>query len=217
MSQLPRVNNRWNHSRPDEVVLLDNRDSFVFNLAHRFAEVGVEVVVERSDQIDLDELISWSPKALVLSPGPGHPDSAGISVEAVQYFTGKIPILGICLGHQVVARAWGAKVRKNQKPVHGKSSPIKHSGEGLFTGIDSPFEAGRYHSLVVERPLPAPLNTTATSDGFVMGIAHAEHPVYGLQFHPESVLTPVGRRLLENFASDYSLSSDETDSSAELA
>lgn len=199
MSYLSELPGRWAHRQAGEIVLLDNRDSFVFNLAHRFAEVGADVVVQRSDEINLAELVGWRPAALVVSPGPGHPEQAGISVEAIRHFSGKMPILGICLGHQAIVCAFGGEVGPNGAPMHGKPSIVSHDGAGIFAGLDRPFEAGRYHSLVAQEPLPDELAVTARADGFVMGVAHRDHPTYGVQFHPESVLTPTGSQLLRNF------------------
>jgi anthranilate synthase/aminodeoxychorismate synthase-like glutamine amidotransferase len=199
VSYVTSIDDRWKHRRTGEIVLLDNRDSFVFNLAHRFAELGTQVVVHRSDELTLDELISWQPRALVVSPGPGHPDQAGISVAAIRHFSGKMPILGICLGHQAIVTAFGGKVGPNDKPMHGKPSLIDHDQTGLFEGLESPFEAGRYHSLVAMEPVPEVLEVTARADRFVMGVTHREHATFGVQFHPESVLTPGGYEILGNF------------------
>jgi anthranilate synthase/aminodeoxychorismate synthase-like glutamine amidotransferase len=199
MTYLPSLQTRWTHKTTGEIVLLDNRDSFVFNLAHRFAELGAEVVVHRSDELTVEELTSWKPRALVISPGPGHPDAAGISVDAIRRFSGELPILGICLGHQAIVAAFGGDVGPNDAPMHGKPSMVEHDGQGVFEGLDSPFEAGRYHSLVAREPLPRELEVNARADGFVMGVQHREHATFGVQFHPESVLTPRGYGLLENF------------------
>lgn len=199
MTYLPSLQTRWMHKTAGEIVLLDNRDSFVFNLAHRFAELGAQVVVHRSDDLTLDDLIGWRPRALVVSPGPGHPDAAGISVPAIRHFSGEIAILGICLGHQAIVTAFGGRVGPNHAPTHGKPSQVDHDGEGLFVGLNNPFEAGRYHSLVAREPMPDELEVTARADGFVMGLKHRAHATFGVQFHPESVLTPGGYDLLENF------------------
>ena len=199
MTSLPNIESRWTHRTTGEIILLDNRDSFVFNLAHRFAELGSEVVVHRSDELTLDELAQWEPRVLVVSPGPGHPDSAGISVAAVRRFSGKIPILGICLGHQAIVCAFGGRVGPNKAPMHGKPSMVEHQGQGIFSELECPLKAGRYHSLVAKEPLPSELEVTARADGFAMGVQHREHPTFGVQFHPESVLTPGGYGLLGNF------------------
>lgn len=191
--------NLWRHERGGEVVILDNRDSFVFNLAHRLWEVGAPSVVVRSDAISLDELRSWRPAALVLSPGPGHPDDAGICVAAVREFSGELPILGVCLGHQAIAVAFGGVVERDEAPCHGRASRVSHDGSDLFAGVAAAFEAGRYHSLAVREPVPDVLRVTARADGLVMAVEHAEHPTFGVQFHPESVLSPDGFAILRNF------------------
>lgn len=183
-----------------QVVLLDNRDSFTYNLAHRLFEVGVQVCVVRSDQIGLDALVALDPRALVISPGPGHPRDAGVSVAAIHRFAATIPILGICLGHQAIGLAFGGTVEANQAPMHGRASPIEHVGADLFAGLATPLEAARYHSLIVREPLPEPLIAQAWCDGFVMALRHRERPIFGLQFHPESILTPQGHALLAGFA-----------------
>jgi anthranilate synthase/aminodeoxychorismate synthase-like glutamine amidotransferase len=183
-----------------QVLLLDNRDSFTFNLAHRLYEVGVTVGVVRSDAITLDALRALQPRALVISPGPGHPRDAGISVAAIQHFSGAIPILGVCLGHQAIGLAFGGIVEPNHAPLHGRASLIDHTGADLFEGVVSPMEAARYHSLVVREPLPDILIAQAWCDGFVMALRHRHHPTFGLQFHPESILTPDGLALLARFA-----------------
>lgn len=195
------LDSRWHHKETGEFVILDNRDSFVFNLAHRLWECGVrKIAVVRSDTICVGELESWKPSALIVSPGPGHPDEAGISVEAIKTFSGRIPILGVCLGHQAIGVAFGATVSANGAPCHGKATFARHENDVLHEELESPFEIGRYHSLVVEKPVKPPLVETAWSDGFVMGIRHVEHPTYGVQYHPESVLTVAGRDVLANFA-----------------
>lgn len=186
--------------RVGQVLILDNRDSFTFNLAHRLFEVGVAVGVARSDALTLDALCALEPRALVISPGPGHPRDAGISVAAIQHLSGQLPILGVCLGHQAIGLAFGARVEPNMAPRHGRASAIEHGGADLFAGISSPMEAARYHSLVVCEPVPEPLIAQARCDGFVMALRHRAHPTFGVQFHPESILTPDGLSLLANFA-----------------
>jgi anthranilate synthase/aminodeoxychorismate synthase-like glutamine amidotransferase len=184
------------------VLLVDNYDSFTWNLAHRLGELGAEVRVVRNDAIDLDGMAALAPSHLVISPGPGRPETAGVSVEAVRRFAGKVPILGVCLGHQALSIAFGGEVVRAAAPMHGKTSVVAHDGRHLFAGLDRTFEAGRYHSLVIPRDaLPAGFVVSAwvADEDTVMGIRHDTWPVYGVQFHPESVLTPVGHRLLSNF------------------
>ncbi len=190
---------RWLHQRSGEFVVLDNRDSFTFNLVHRLYEAGAkELVVVRSDEISVEELAAWEPCALVISPGPGHPDDAGISVAAVRAFTGHLPILGVCLGHQAIARAFGIAVSESGRPKHGMASEISHTQSELFSGIEQGALMGRYHSLVAHEILP-PLRETARFGELNMGVEHESHPTFGVQFHPESVLSPSGLRLLQNF------------------
>lgn len=182
------------------VVLLDNLDSFTYNLSQALAALGASTVVVRSNEVDLDELADLSPAALVLSPGPCGPAEAGISVAAVRRLGPRVPTLGVCLGHQCIAAAYGASVVRAPAPVHGKTSPVDHDGSALFEGVPSPFSAARYHSLVVDpASLPAELVVSAWTGGIVMGLRHRRHPVLGVQFHPESFLTDEGGRLLENF------------------
>ncbi len=194
------MNGRWVHRGTGECILLDNRDSFTFNLAHRLYEAGLPCVVARSDELDIEELKSWEPSGIIVSPGPGHPQDAGVSMDAVREFSGSIPILGVCLGHQAIAEVFGAKVIANGRPRHGKSTFIDHNGAGLFDGLPQPLEVGRYHSLSIEGGMPDELVETASADGITMAIKHRDHKTYGVQFHPESVLTPQGLELLENFA-----------------
>ena len=186
------------------LLLIDNYDSFVYNLAQAFGALGAEIVVQRNSA-SIDELEAASPDALVVSPGPGTPESAGISIAAVEHFAGRIPVLGVCLGHQCIGVAFGGRVgRAPVGPVHGKTSQIEHSGSGVFEGLPSPFVATRYHSLcVAEEVVPDALEVTARADdGTVMGVRHRELDIEGVQFHPESVLTEEGPRLLENFLRD---------------
>lgn len=179
--------------------MIDNYDSFVYNLAQELGELGAEPVVRRNDQIDVAGVRALHPEAIVVSPGPGRPEDAGCSVEVVRSLAGEIAILGVCLGHQVIAAAFGGRVVQGKEPVHGKTSEIHHCGTGIFSGLPDPFVATRYHSLVVEE-VPAPLEVTAsTDDGTVMGLRHRDLPVEGVQFHPESILTDVGPALLANF------------------
>ncbi len=183
------------------VLLLDNYDSFVFNLARYFEELGEEVEVLRSDAVDSDGIRRASPDHLVISPGPCTPAEAGTSVAAVRELGAEIPILGVCLGHQCVAAAFGARVVRAERPVHGKTSPVLHRGRGLFTGLPRPLRVTRYHSLLAEREgLPEELRVTArTGEDEVMALEHARHPVWGVQFHPEGILTQAGHALLANF------------------
>ena len=184
-----------------KLLLIDNFDSFVYNLAQAFGSLGAEPIVVRNDA-SIDDLERVEPDALVVSPGPGDPDEAGVSVPAIQTFAGKTPILGVCLGHQCIGAAFGGKIdRASVGPVHGKTSDIDHDGSGVFTGLPYPFVATRYHSLAIEEEtFPEVLRVTARSDdGVVMGVAHRELPIEGVQFHPESVLTTDGPALLENF------------------
>ena len=184
------------------VLLIDNYDSFTYNLAHRLGELGADVRVVRNDAMTIDEIEALKPARLVISPGPGRPETAGVSVEALRRFAGRVPILGVCLGHQALATAFGGRVERASSLMHGKTSKITHDGTHLFAGLASPFEAGRYHSLVIPPDaLPQEFLTTAHVDGesTVMGVRHARWPVFGVQFHPESVLTAVGHRMLQNF------------------
>jgi anthranilate synthase/aminodeoxychorismate synthase-like glutamine amidotransferase len=201
MITLPRIGSRWAHRGEGEVVILDNRDSFVFNLAHRLHEVGArQIVVARSDEVDAGEVASWRPRAIVVSPGPGHPDDAGCSVEVIRRLGVETPILGVCLGHQAIGVAYGAQVSENGAPTHGRASVVEHDGRGVFAGLGDGVEVGRYHSLVIDpETLPAELEPTAWCGGFLMGVRHASHPVVGVQFHPESVLTGQGRRMLRSW------------------
>ncbi len=183
------------------IFVVDNYDSFTYNLVQYLGELGEEVVVFRNDKITVSEIKKMSPDRIVISPGPGEPKNAGISEEVISSFGGFIPVLGVCLGHQSIAEVYGAKIVRAQNIMHGKVSEIYHDGEGIFKGISSPFEATRYHSLIVEPDtLKEPLYRTAwTRDGEIMGIAHKEFPLFGVQFHPESVLTGEGKKLLKNF------------------
>jgi anthranilate synthase/aminodeoxychorismate synthase-like glutamine amidotransferase len=182
------------------LLLLDNYDSFTFNLAQYLGELGAPPVVRRNDGISLDEIGTMHPDHIVISPGPGRPEDAGISVELIKRFGPTIPVLGVCLGHQSIGVAFGGQVVRAAQLMHGKTSSIQHDGRGVFRGVQQPFVAGRYHSLVVAEPLPDSLEMAArTEDGTVMGVRHRTFPVHGVQFHPESVLTGEGRQLLRNF------------------
>lgn len=183
------------------ILMIDNYDSFTYNLVQYLRQIGKDVVVRRNDALGVDEIQEMAPQAIVISPGPGRPDSAGVSVETVRRFSGHIPILGVCLGHQSIAHAFGGQVVAAQRLMHGKTSAITADGKGVYTGIKQPFQAMRYHSLAVEQhSLPDCLTVTATAeDGEIMGLRHLTHITEGIQFHPESIMTPVGKRLLRNF------------------
>jgi anthranilate synthase/aminodeoxychorismate synthase-like glutamine amidotransferase len=185
------------------LLLIDNYDSFTYNLAQYFGELGCDVLVQRNDEISIDEIAALAPGHICISPGPCTPREAGISKEVALTFGRYIPILGVCLGHQCIAEAYGASVVRAGQLMHGKSCMIRHNGSGLFSDLSNPFEAGRYHSLVVEqKSFPACLEITADSDdGEIMALRHREFPVQGLQFHPESVLTPDGRKIMATFLS----------------
>jgi anthranilate synthase/aminodeoxychorismate synthase-like glutamine amidotransferase len=183
------------------IVLIDNYDSFTYNLVQAMAGQGADLRVFRNDEIKVAEVAAMRPDGVVISPGPCTPREAGISVELIRALSGKIPVLGVCLGHQSIGVAFGAVVSNAQRIMHGKTSMVTHDGTGLYRGMKNPFPAGRYHSLAVIRgSLPAELIVDATSeDGEIMGMHHSVHATYGVQFHPESVLTPSGKRLLRNF------------------
>ncbi len=183
------------------LVMIDNFDSFTYNLYQYLMQLGAEVRVARNNRLTLEELEALDPQGLVISPGPGRPEDAGITVAAIERFSGRIPILGVCLGHQAIALAFGGKVIAARRLMHGKTSAVLADGRELFQGIQSPFEAMRYHSLAVARgSLPACLEVTAEAeDGEIMGLRHRSHPTEGVQFHPESIMTNVGKRLLRNF------------------
>ena len=184
-----------------KVLVIDNYDSFVYNLVQYLGELDTEPLVKRHDAITINEVEDMSPHALLISPGPGNPKQAGISVDLIKWAAGKIPVLGICLGHQCIGEAWGGKIVHAPQVMHGKTSLISHNESGLFKGIESPFNATRYHSLMVDpESFPDELEITAkTDDGLIMGLKHKEFEVYGLQFHPESILTSFGHKLIENF------------------
>jgi anthranilate synthase/phosphoribosyltransferase len=183
------------------LALIDNYDSFTYNLVQYLGELGADIRVFRNDQISLDELIALNPDHLVVSPGPGEPiKDGGVSPEAVKHFTGKIPVLGVCLGHQCLGVIYGGNVDRAERLMHGKTSTVNHNGKGIFKDIPSPFEGMRYHSLIVHEPVPPELEVLATTpEGEIMALKHREHPTYGVQFHPESILTEHGKKLLKNF------------------
>jgi anthranilate synthase component 2 len=183
------------------LLMIDNYDSFTFNLVQYFGQLGEEVRVFRNDKITLAEIEALEPERIVISPGPCSPEEAGISVATIRHFSGKIPILGVCLGHQAIGAAFGGNVIRSAHLMHGKTSPIHHDGRELFKGLPNPFEATRYHSLIVERSsLPACLEMTAwVEEGEIMGLRHRNLPVWGVQFHPESILTVRGMDILQNF------------------
>jgi anthranilate synthase component 2 len=183
------------------VLMIDNYDSFTYNLVQYLAELGADVTVRRNDEIALDEVAAIAPDGVVISPGPCTPREAGVSVPLIQRFAGHIPILGVCLGHQAIGAAFGGDIVRGPRIMHGKTSPIHHDGQGVFRGLSDPFDATRYHSLVIEpATLPSVLERTAwTDDGEIMGVRHRTASVEGVQFHPESILTLEGKRLLANF------------------
>ena len=185
------------------ILLLDNYDSFTYNLAQYLGELGCQVEVHRNDRISVEQIAQRKPERIVISPGPCTPQEAGICVELIQKLAGKIPILGVCLGHQAIGAAFGGKIIRAPKLFHGKTSQIRHDGSGVFRGLPNPFTATRYHSLIVERKsLPRELQITAeTDDDIIMGMQHRKYPLMGVQFHPESVLTESGKQLLKNFLS----------------
>lgn len=184
------------------VLVIDNYDSFTYNLVQYLGELGADVGVYRNDEITLDEIAALRPTHIVISPGPGTPDDGGISNEVIRRFGPTTPVLGVCLGHQCMGQVYGGVVARAPRLMHGKTSSVYHNGHGLFNGVPSPFTATRYHSLIVEEALPETLAVTAfTRDGEVMGLQHREYPVVGVQFHPESILTDHGKRILQNFLS----------------
>jgi anthranilate synthase/aminodeoxychorismate synthase-like glutamine amidotransferase len=183
------------------ILLLDNYDSFTYNLYQYLGELGAEVTVVRNDEMSADAVLGLGPQAVVISPGPGTPDQAGVSLDLIRRCTGRIPLLGVCLGHQALGQAFGGVVVRAPRLMHGKTSEIHHDGRTVFGGLPQPFTATRYHSLVVDRAtVPDCLEVSAwTDDGIVMGLRHREHPLEGVQFHPESILTKSGKDLLRNF------------------
>jgi anthranilate synthase/aminodeoxychorismate synthase-like glutamine amidotransferase len=183
------------------LLVIDNYDSFTYNLVQYFGELGADPVVKRNDAVTADEVERMRPDKIVISPGPGTPSDAGISMDLIRRFGPKLPILGVCLGHQSVGEVYGGKVVRAERLMHGKTSPIRHDGKGVFAGLPNPFDATRYHSLLVEKKsVPACLEVTAdTAEGEIMGLRHREFPVHGVQFHPESILSKEGTNLLANF------------------
>ena len=186
------------------IIMIDNYDSFTYNLVQYLEQIGPSVKVVRNDAASISDLDSWNPEGIVISPGPGRPETAGLCLPVVKHFSGKIPILGVCLGHQAIAAAFGGKVISAKRLMHGKTSMIQSDGKMIYKGIRNPFEAMRYHSLAVSREnLPACFEISSESeDGEIMGIRHREHPTEGIQFHPESIMTRVGKRLLRNFLNE---------------
>lgn len=187
------------------LLFIDNYDSFTYNIVQYFAELGQEVAVRRNDDITLEEIEALKPQYLVIGPGPCSPKEAGISVEAMRYFAGRLPIMGVCLGHQTIGEAFGGRIVRAKTLMHGKVSPVSHSGKGMFKGLPNPVTCTRYHSLVIDRDnLPDCLEITAwTDDGEIMGVRHKEYAVEGVQFHPEALLTEHGHDMLNNFLIEF--------------
>ena len=182
------------------LLMIDNYDSFTYNLVQYLGELGADVSVFRNDQVTVDRVKALAPDQIVISPGPGEPDDGGVSNEVIRQLGPSTPVLGVCLGHQCIGHVYGGKVSRAPRLMHGKVSSVYHNARGIFYGVPSPFRATRYHSLIVEEPLPDCLEVTAfTRDGEIMGLRHKEYPVLGVQFHPESILTEHGKRLLRNF------------------
>ena len=182
------------------LIVIDNYDSFTYNLVQYFGELGADIKVFRNDQVTLDEIRALNPSHICISPGPGDPDDGGISNEVIRELGPTTPVLGVCLGHQCMGQVFGGKVVRAPRLMHGKTSPVYHSGTGLFSGLPTPFQATRYHSLIVQEPLPDCLEVTAyTAEEEVMGLRHKAYPIVGVQFHPESILTEYGREMLGNF------------------
>ena len=190
------------------VFVIDNYDSFTYNLVQYLGELGARVVVRRNDEVTVDEIAAMGPERIVVSPGPGRPENAGVTLEAITRLGPRIPVLGVCLGHQAIGLAFGGRVVRAPTPMHGKTSTIRHDGRGIFRGVPNPFDAARYHSLIVERSsVPEELEVAAETveaaggpqSGLVMALRHRRYPVHGVQFHPESIMTDPGMRLIENF------------------
>jgi anthranilate synthase/aminodeoxychorismate synthase-like glutamine amidotransferase len=195
------------------ILIIDNYDSFTYNLVQYFGELGADIKIYRNDALSIEDIKRMRPEKIVISPGPGRPEGAGISVDIIHSFAGKIAILGVCLGHQCIGYAFGGKIIRAKKLMHGKTSMIRHDNKEIFKGVDNPFEATRYHSLVIEKKtIPKCLEITATaSDGEIMGVRHSKYPLWGVQFHPESILTTEGKRILKNFLNlkDHDAKSDK--------
>ena len=183
------------------LLVLDNYDSFTYNLVQYFGELGAELIVKRNDEVTVEEIVALRPDRICISPGPCTPREAGISNEVIRVFGPAMPLLGVCLGHQCIGDVFGGEVVRAERLMHGKTSPILHDGKGVFAGLPSPFQATRYHSLIVRRDsVPEMLEITAeTAEKEIMGLRHKEYPIHGVQFHPESILTPEGKQLLKNF------------------
>jgi anthranilate synthase/aminodeoxychorismate synthase-like glutamine amidotransferase len=183
------------------ILVLDNYDSFTYNLVQYLGELGADLKVVRNDKITISDMILEKPRGLIVSPGPGRPENAGVSCEAIKFYAGRVPVLGVCLGHQCIGYQFGANIVESKELMHGKVSLIYHNGKTIFEGVDNPFEATRYHSLIIEPgSLPNQLDVIAhTEDSEIMAVKHKRYPLWGVQFHPESILTPEGRRILRNF------------------
>lgn len=182
------------------ILVIDNYDSFTYNIVQQLGMLGAELLVKRNDQTTIAEIHQLKPERIVISPGPGTPADSGISLDVIRHFGATVPILGVCLGHQCIAHVYGGQVVRAPQLMHGKTSLIQHDGDQLFHGVPAPFEATRYHSLIAAAPLPAALHVTArTADGEIMALRHRQHPVFGVQFHPESILTTHGPQILKNF------------------
>ena len=201
MVPTPQKGDMADQPKPMRVTLIDNYDSFTFNLVHYFGELGADVTVWRNDEIAVADVLAAKPDVIVLSPGPCTPNDAGICLELVRAAKGETPILGVCLGHQTIGQVYGGEVVRAPVPVHGKTSQVSHGSRGLFRGLNGPFAATRYHSLVIRRDTAPPdLEIAAESeDGLIMAVSHREHPVHGVQFHPESIASENGKKILENF------------------
>ena len=184
------------------ILVIDNYDSFTYNLVQYLGELGADVRVRRNDQVTIDEIKAMQPAQIVISPGPGRPEHAGVTVDVIREFGPTVPILGVCLGHQAIGMVYGGTISRAKAPMHGKTSTVDHDGKGVFAGVAEPFQAGRYHSLIIAGDsVPQELEVTARTreDGTIMGVRHRKYNVHGVQFHPESVLTDEGRRILKNF------------------